>query len=113
MGGSSMTGWKGAAEQRNLLARQLVNTMYEVTVSSVVTVGLLRVVAAPGVTHSWRRGGGGHCQEDGQTGKTRAQISISRLCTAGHRMQWQQDAALHTRLDATYLPDLLSESQRA
>lgn len=31
----------GPNEQPNLLARQLVNTMYEVTVSSVDTVGLL------------------------------------------------------------------------
>lgn len=35
--------------------------MYEVTVSSVDAVGLLRVVAAPHVTHAWRQaGGGGH-----------------------------------------------------
>lgn len=36
----------------DLLARQLVNTMYEVTVSSVDAVGLLRVVAAPRVAHA-------------------------------------------------------------
>lgn len=36
----------------DLLARQLINTMYEVTVSSVDTVGLLRVVAAPRMTHA-------------------------------------------------------------
>lgn len=43
----------------DLLARRLVNTMYEVTVSSVDAVGLLRVVAAPRMAHAWRWGGGG------------------------------------------------------
>lgn len=58
----------GTSRADNLLAGQLVNTMYEVTVSSVDAVGPLRVVAAPGVTHARRRGGGGHC---GQTGNAR------------------------------------------
>lgn len=53
----------GADWATNLLARQLVNTMYEVTVSSIDAVGLLRVVAAPRMTHTWRRGGGGHYEE--------------------------------------------------
>lgn len=44
----------------NLLAGQLVNTVYEVTVSSIDAVGFLRVVAAPCMTHTWRRGCGGH-----------------------------------------------------
>lgn len=34
--------------------------MYEVTVSSIDAVGLLRVVAAPRVTHTRGWGGGGH-----------------------------------------------------
>lgn len=38
--------------------------MYEVTVSSVEAVGLLRVVAAPRMTHTRRRGCGGHYEED-------------------------------------------------
>ena len=37
--------------------------MYEVTVSSVNAVRLLRVVAAPRMTHTWRRGGGGHYED--------------------------------------------------
>lgn len=40
--------------------------MYEVTVSPVDAVGLLRVVAAPRVTHARRQGGGGHYKEDRQ-----------------------------------------------
>ncbi|RCU34526.1 hypothetical protein DVA76_19835, partial [Acinetobacter baumannii] len=51
-------------------AGQLVYTMYEVTVSSIDAVGLLRVIEAPGVTHTWRRGGGGHYEEESQTGNT-------------------------------------------
>lgn len=40
--------------------------MYEVTVSSVDAVGLLRIVAAPGVTHTGRLGGGGSYDKDRQ-----------------------------------------------
>lgn len=73
-------GTRGAERATNLLAGQLVNTMYEVTVSSVDAVGLLRVVAAPGVTHTWRRGGGGHYGEDSQTGNTYKKKRLSPLC---------------------------------
>lgn len=55
----------------NLLAGQLVNTMYEVTVSSVDAIGLLRVITAPRVTHTRGRGGGGHCKEDRRTERHR------------------------------------------
>ena len=55
-----MTVGTGADWTTDLLAWQLVNTMYEVTVSSVDAVGPLRVVTASRVTHTWRRGCGRH-----------------------------------------------------
>lgn len=68
----------------DLLARQLVNTMYEVTVSSVDTVGLLRVIAAPRMAHAWRWGGGGGGHY-GRTVETNCELCNSqKKCTLRH-----------------------------
>lgn len=50
----------GTNEQADLLAGQVIYTMYEVTVSSVDAVRFLWVVAAPCMTYTWRRVGGSH-----------------------------------------------------
>lgn len=82
----------------DLLARQLVNTMYEVTVSSVDAVGLLRVVAAPRMAHAWWWGGGGG-------GHYRRTVETKwELCDG------QKKSRSMPRF-ATYLPHLLTEQK--
>lgn len=82
----------------HLLARQLVNTMYEVTVSSVDAVGLLRVIAAPRGTHAWRwgGGGGGHCRR-----------TVETKCELCDRQKKSRCVPRFT----TYLPHLLTEQK--
>lgn len=88
-----MTEGTGADWTRDLLAGKLVNTMYEVTVSSVDAVGLLRVVAAPRVTHARRRGGGGsgHYMEDRQTERQHntGNTITSLLKITNYQVLWQ------------------------
>jgi len=52
----------------NLLAGQLIYTMYEITVSTVNAVYLLSFIALPGMTWARRQGGGyyGHTHTDTQ-----------------------------------------------
>lgn len=50
----------GTNEEADLLAGQVIYTMYEVTVSSIDAVRFLWVVAAPCMTYTWRRVGGSH-----------------------------------------------------
>jgi len=69
--------------------------MYEVTVSPVDAVGLLRVVAAPPVAHTWRRGGGGHCEEGGggHTGRQMQRGNRHHTC-GSHRTNYQTSQTL-------------------
>lgn len=57
----SLVGGQVRGREQHLPAERLGNTMYEVTVTSVGAVGLLRLVAVPDVADARRQaGGGGH-----------------------------------------------------
>lgn len=77
------------AREQHLPAEGLGNTMYEVTVTSVGAVGLLRLVAVPDVADTCRQAGGGRHDgggdhgDGGQTGNTCRKQSRSKSYITG------------------------------